>query len=153
MSGTMDIVIAGGVESMSRVPMNMPSSLPRQNDLGFYMSPVLQARYPAVEFSQFVGAEMIAGQYGLDREQLDAYALSSQQRAAAATRAGHFDAEIVALPARLADGSTSGAMASIDEGIRFDATAQSIGAVKLLERQRHHQRRQCKPDLRRRLRA
>ncbi len=133
MSGTMDIVIAAGVESMSRVPMNMPSSLPRQHDLGYYMSPRLQARYPDIEFSQFVGAEMISKKYGLRREQLDAYALQSHQRAIAATRAGCFDAELVALPVRKADGATTGESATIDEGIRFEASLASIGAVRLLD--------------------
>lgn len=132
MSGTMDVVIAAGVESMSRVPMNLPSALPRQQGLGFYMSPQLQAQYPDIEFSQFVGAEMMSTKYGLTREQLDAYALQSHQRAIAATRAGHFDAEIVPLAAWRADGATPGEPASIDEGIRFDATLQGIAAVKLL---------------------
>src|SRR2546427_9308955 len=53
MSGSMDCVIAAGVESMTRVPMNSPSELPRKNGLGFYMSPQIQARYPGGEFSQF----------------------------------------------------------------------------------------------------
>jgi acetyl-CoA acetyltransferase len=65
MAGTQDVVIAAGVESMSRVPMFTPSELPRRNGLGFYMSPRIQARYPEVEFSQFMGAEMIARKYGL----------------------------------------------------------------------------------------
>ncbi len=132
MSGTMDIVIAAGVESMSRVPMNMPSALPRKNDLGFYMSPRLLARYPDIEFSQFVGAEMISKKYGLDRDRLDAYSLQSHQRAMAATREGRFDAEIIPLEVRMADGSTNGERLTIDEGIRFEASLQSIGAVKLL---------------------
>ena len=132
MSGTMDIVIAAGVESMSRVPMNMPSALPRKQQLGYYMSPQLQCRYPDIEFSQFVGAEMISHKYGLSRERLDAFALQSHLRAIDATRAGNFEAEIVALPVRKPDGSISGETATVDEGIRFDATLQGIGAVKLL---------------------
>src|SRR5436305_791217 len=67
MSGTMDVVIAAGVESMSRVPMGTPSTLPRKNGLGHYVSPQMQARYPGVEFSQFTGAEMIAKKYKLDK--------------------------------------------------------------------------------------
>ena len=59
----MDVVIAAGVESMSRVPMFLPSSLPRKNGFGFYMSPAIQARYPGDEFSQFIGAEMMAHKY------------------------------------------------------------------------------------------
>ena len=59
MSGTMDFVIAAGVESMSRVPMFTPSDLARTSGLGYYMSPELRARYPEGDFSQFVGAEII----------------------------------------------------------------------------------------------
>jgi acetyl-CoA C-acetyltransferase len=60
MSGTMDVVIAGGVEHMTRVPMGMPSILPAKNGMGDYMSPRIKARYPGVAmFSQFDGAEMM----------------------------------------------------------------------------------------------
>src|SRR5499433_1821978 len=72
MSGTMDIVIAAGIESMTRVPMGMPSTLPLKNGLGFYVSPGMKARYPGVEFSQFLGAEMIAKKHGLKKDDLDA---------------------------------------------------------------------------------
>jgi acetyl-CoA C-acetyltransferase len=133
MSGAMDIVIAAGVESMSRVPMNMPSALPRKNDLGFYMSPGLHGHYPdAPEFSQFIGAEMIAQKYGLSRDMLDQYAFDSHRRAIAATRAGAFDDEILPLEARSADGAT-GEMHAVDEGIRFEATLDGIRSVKLLQ--------------------
>jgi acetyl-CoA C-acetyltransferase len=134
MSGTMDIVIAAGVESMSRVPMNMPSALPRKNDLGFYMSAGLRENYPdAPEFSQFIGAEMIAQKYGLSRDMLDQYAFDSHQRAIAATRAGAFDDEILPLEARTADGGAMGEMHAVDEGIRFEATLEGIRNVKLLQ--------------------
>src|SRR5512147_2078581 len=84
MSGTMDVVIAAGVESMSRVPMGLPHTLPAESGLGDYMSPRIRARYPDVEqFSQFDGAEAIARRFGHTREQLDAYALQSHRRAAA----------------------------------------------------------------------
>ncbi|WP_418320986.1 acetyl-CoA C-acetyltransferase [Piscinibacter sakaiensis] len=132
MSGTMDIVIAGGVESMSRVPMNMPSALPRKHELGYYMSPRMQSRYPDIEFSQFVGAEMISRKYGLQREQLDAYALQSQRRAIAATQAGCFDAELLPVETRLADGTGNGELHRVDEGIRFETSLQAIASVKLL---------------------
>ncbi len=133
MSGAMDCVIAAGVESMSRVPMFTASELPRKAGMGFYMSPEIQARFPGVEFSQFVGAEMISRQYGLTRDDLDRFALESHRRAAGATQAGRFDAEIVPVAARRADGSGDGAAHRVDEGIRPDATMDSIGAVKLLQ--------------------
>ena len=132
MSGTMDAVIAAGVESMTRVPMFTPNALPAKAGLGVYMSPAMQRRYPGVEFSQFMGAEMIAKNYGLPKDALDAYALESHRRAIAATREGAFKDEIVPVEIRLADGSASGEMHTIDEGIRFDATLESIAGVKLI---------------------
>jgi acetyl-CoA C-acetyltransferase len=132
MSGTMDVVIAGGVESMTRVPMFTPSALPQKNGMGTYMSPAMRQRYPGVEFSQFVGAEMIAKKYGLSKEALDAYALASHRRAIAATQAGEFVDEILPVAVRKADGSESGALHTVDEGIRFDATLEAIAGVKLL---------------------
>ncbi|MEY2687232.1 MAG: hypothetical protein RL375_1430, partial [Pseudomonadota bacterium] len=133
MSGTMDCVIAAGVESMTRVPMFTPSALPARHGMGSYMSPNMQTRYPGVVFSQFTGAEMIATRYGLGRDQLDAYACESHQRAIAATRAGRFDTEILPLAVRPVDGTApTEALHTVDEGIRFDATLAGIGSVKLL---------------------
>lgn len=132
MSGAMDIVIAAGVESMTRVPMGTPSILPYKNGLGSYVSPGMAARYPGVEFSQFTGAEQIAVKYGLSKDQLDAYALHSHQNAIAATRGGHFADEIVPIAVRLADGSETGEMHTTDEGIRYEATLESIAGVKLI---------------------
>lgn len=130
MSGTMDVVIAAGVESMTRVPMGLPTTLPLKNGLGFYVSPLMQARYPGVEFSQFTGAEMIARNYGLKKEQLDAYALQSHIKAAEATRTGRFAKEIVPVAIRSADGANAGELHVADEGIRYDATLEGIAAVK-----------------------
>ncbi|MGJ7541656.1 acetyl-CoA C-acetyltransferase [Variovorax sp. LT1R16] len=132
MSGAMDIVIAAGVESMTRVPMGTPSILPYKNGLGSYVSPGMAARYPGVEFSQFTGAEQIAVKYGLSKDQLDAYALHSHQNAIAATRGGRFADEIVPIAVRLADGSETGEMHTTDEGIRYEATLESIAGVKLI---------------------
>ncbi|HEX7867741.1 MAG TPA: acetyl-CoA C-acetyltransferase [Variovorax sp.] len=132
MSGTMDIVIAAGVESMTRVPMGMPVTLPLKNGLGFYVSPLMAKRYPDVQFSQFTGAEMIAKNYGIEKDELDRYALESHKRAIAATRAGLFEREIVPVTVRMADGTEPGEQHTVDEGIRFDATLESIAAVKLI---------------------
>ncbi len=132
MSGTMDCVIAGGVESMTRVPMFTPSALPQKNGMGTYMSPGIRARYPDVEFSQFTGAEMLAKKYGLSKDQLDAYALDSHRRAIEATRAGRFAAEILPVEVRLGDGGAIGEQHTVDEGIRFEATLEGIAGVKLL---------------------
>ena len=132
MAGSMDIVIAAGVESMTRVPMGSPSILAAKAGLGTYMSPAMQRRYPGVQFSQFTGAEQIAVNYKLSKEQLDAYALLSHQRAAAATQAGHFRDEIVPVAVRMADGTEPGEQHLADEGIRAEATLESIAAVKLI---------------------
>jgi len=132
MSGAMDAVIAGGVESMTRVPMFTPNALPAKAGLGNYMSPAMRARYPGVEFSQFTGAEMIAKNYGLEKDALDRFALLSHQRAIEATHAGAFDREIVPIRIRAADGSDGPDLHAQDEGIRFEATLESIAAVKLI---------------------
>ena len=107
MSGTMDVVIAAGVESMTRVPMFTSSALPQKAGLGFYQSPLLNARYDNVVFSQFTGAEMLSNKYGFTRAQLDAYALQSHQRARRATESGVFKAEILPVAVRDADGHAS----------------------------------------------
>jgi acetyl-CoA C-acetyltransferase len=130
MSGAMDIVIAAGVESMSRVPMGLSSQLPYKNGFGTYKSPRIEDRYPGIQFSQFTGAEMLAKKYDLSRAELDAYALQSHQRAMAATKAGKFAAEIVPIDVVLEGGATE--RHDTDEGIRWDATLESIGSVKLL---------------------
>ncbi len=138
MSGSMDAVIAAGVESMTRVPMGLPATLAFKHGFGSYMSPAMQARYPQVQFSQFTGAEMLAVKYELARDELDEYALRSHQRAGAATRAGNFDTEILPLPTRTAEGAVTDQAHTIDEGIRFDATREGIGAVKLLQEGGRH---------------
>ncbi|MES2258587.1 MAG: acetyl-CoA C-acetyltransferase [Pseudomonadota bacterium] len=132
MSGTMDVVIAAGVESMSRVPMFTPSSLPQKNGMGYYESPLIRERYQQ-PFSQFTGAELLARKYGYSKEQLDAYAFHSHQLAIAAARAGVFNDEILPVEARLADGTRTGEMHVADEGIRFDVTLEGIAGVKLLQ--------------------
>ncbi|XJC76641.1 acetyl-CoA C-acetyltransferase [Delftia tsuruhatensis] len=133
MSGSMDMVIAAGVESMSRVPMGTPNALPAKSGLGVYMSPAMQQRYPGVEFSQFMGAEMMAGKYGLAKDQLDAYALQSHERAVQAAREGRFDREILAVQARSAEGGAEeGQPHTVDEGIRFNATLEGIAGVKTI---------------------
>jgi acetyl-CoA C-acetyltransferase len=132
-SGSQDLVIAGGVESMTRVPMGLPATLPFKHGFGSYMSPAMQARYPGVQFSQFMGAELLAQKYELMKDALDAYALLSHQRAAAATREGRFEEEIVPIEVRNAEGLPTGEMHAADEGIRFDASLEAIAAVKLLQ--------------------
>jgi acetyl-CoA C-acetyltransferase len=125
MSGTMNVVIAAGVESMSRVPMNLPATLAEKHGFGNYMSPALRRRYPNVVFSQFAGAEMLAKKYHLSKDALDQYAYLSQQRAIDATRARKFRDEIVPVEARDPAGVPLGSH-DVDEGIRFDGSLQGI---------------------------
>ncbi|WP_150305223.1 acetyl-CoA C-acetyltransferase [Pseudomonas saliphila] len=132
MSGSMDVVIAAGVESMSRVPMFVPQKLAQQNGLGEYMSPEIRRRYPAGDFSQFIGAEIIAQRHGFSREDLERFAFATTQRAIEATQAGRFAKEILPVEVRLADGTRPGELHTVDEGIRFETTLESIQAVKLL---------------------
>src|SRR5207248_4925482 len=130
MSGTMDCVIAAGVESMTRVPMGLASQLPAKNGFGHYKSPGIEKHYPNIMFSQFTGAEMMAEKYGLSRNDLDEYSYNSHQRAIAATQGGHFKSEIVPVEITRADGSTD--THHIDEGIRFDVSLDGIQNVKLI---------------------
>jgi acetyl-CoA C-acetyltransferase len=130
MSGAMDVVIASGVESMTRVPMGLSAALPAKNGFGNYMSPELQKRWPNIQFSQFTGAEMMAKKYGLTKDELDEYAYESHQKAIAATQGGRFKDEITPLDITLEDGSVQ--RHDVDEGIRFDASLEGIKGVKLL---------------------
>jgi acetyl-CoA C-acetyltransferase len=131
MSGTNDVVIAAGVESMSRVPMFTPSALPQKNGLGTYMSPTIVERFREKEFSQFTGAELIARKYNFSREALDEYALQSHRRATQATQVGAFRDEILAVEARSTEGPL-GEMHTVDEGVRTNASLEQIASVKLL---------------------
>ena len=127
MSGTQDIVIAAGVESMSRVPMGL-ARIP-----GGEYDPTTQRirdRFNVAGFSQFAGAEMIARKHGFSRQDLDAFGLKSHRNAAAATQAGWFQREIVPVEVTLSDGTKT--MHVTDEGIRYDASAESMAGVRLL---------------------
>ena len=127
MSGTQDVVIASGVESMTRVPMGLPFTLPAEHGIGTGpFSKRIQDRFGVKMFSQFIGAEMIAEKHGFTRDELDRFALESHRKAAAATQAGAFSDEIVPL-------QVEGAEHRTDEGIRYDATLEGIASVKLLK--------------------
>lgn len=127
MSGMQDVVIAAGAESMTRVPMFSNTAYHTKEGVGVGpFSPRIQGRFGVETFSQFGGAEMIAAKYGFDRETLDRFALESHRRAAAATQAGAFKREIVPL-------DVDGVLHVTDEGIRYDATLESIGSVRLLQ--------------------
>jgi acetyl-CoA acyltransferase len=116
-SGQYDLAVAGGVESMSRVPMGAT----------FTASPLGErytARYGGEFPNQGVGAEIIAEQWGLSRTQLDEYAVLSHERAAAAQDEGRFTAQIA--PITLPDGT----VISADEGIRRGSTVETLAGLK-----------------------
>jgi len=129
MSGTQDVVIAAGIESMTRVPMGTNMVFHKKEGLGTYKSPGLEAKYPGVMWSQFDGAEMLVKKHGFTKEDLDRFALESHRKAIAATTADAFRAEIIPVEIETPDGTE---MHTADEGIRFDATLESIASVKLL---------------------
>ncbi|MFN3854443.1 MAG: acetyl-CoA C-acetyltransferase [Phreatobacter sp.] len=126
MSGTQDLVIAAGVESMTRVPMGSNVALYAKAGVGEGpFSKRIQERFGVTGFSQFTGAEMIAKKYGFSKEELDRFALESHRRAIAATEAGAFAREIVPI-------DVDGEPHVRDEGIRFDASLEGIASVKTL---------------------
>lgn len=128
MSGTQDIVIAAGVESMSRVPMFSNIQLAAQAGLAADpLSERIKKRFGVNAFSQFHGAELLAQKYALTRDDLDQYALKSHQRAEQAIEQQLFEREIV--PIQLPDGTWH----RQDEGVRFNATLESIASVKPLQ--------------------
>jgi len=126
MSGTQDIVIAAGVESMTRVPMGTNYTLYQQAGIGEgpFSRRILE-RFGVTGFSQFTGAQMMADKYGFTREQMDAYALHSHQQAAKAIKNGAFDREIVPIP-------TEHGLFKQDEGVRWDASLASMATLKPL---------------------
>jgi acetyl-CoA C-acetyltransferase len=130
-SGSMDIVIAGGVESMTRVPMLIASTLPEKNGLGIYRGSRFQKRFPGAEPSQFTGAEMMASKYGLTKDELDLFSFESHAKAAQAASSGAFDAEIVPIAITTPEGTQE--LHKVDEGIRFGASLEAMKNVKLLQ--------------------
>jgi len=117
-AGQYDVVVAGGVESMSRVPMG--SSI---NGANPFPQPFLD-RYDGAFPNQGIGAEMIAEKWGLSRQQLDELSVASHEKAAAARADGRFDGQIA--PVTLADGT----VISQDEGIRPGTTTEILGGLK-----------------------
>lgn len=130
MSGVQDVVIAAGVESMTRVPMGLPWTLAAKHGFGNWRSPGFDARYGTDPITQFAGAEMMARKYGFSREELDEYAFFSHQRADTATKAGRFEAEIT--PITVTDAEGNEIVHASDEGIRADASLERMATMKTL---------------------
>jgi len=119
-SGQYDVVVAGGVESMSRVPMGSSIGAGGANPSGS----ALATLYKGVPPNQGIGAEMIAERWGLSRAQVDEYSLRSHEKAAAAIDEGRFTAQIT--PVTLDDGT----VVDTDEGVRRGGTLESLAKLK-----------------------
>lgn len=127
MSGTQDVIIAAGAESMTRVPMGSNYQLHAQAQIGSGpWSKAILDRYGIAEFSQFHGAQAIADKYSLSREDMDRYALESHTRAASAMDRGDFIDEIV--PVRTDEG-----LFTRDEGVRANASIEGLAGLKPIE--------------------
>jgi acetyl-CoA acetyltransferase family protein len=125
MSGTQDLVVAGGVESMTRVPIGSNIIDGLKNGHGHpWNGEAVVARYPGVQFSQFTGAEMLAKKHELSRDQLDEFAHRSHTRAARAIEEGRFAREILPLDVKLEDGTE--VTHEVDEGVRPDADLEKM---------------------------
>jgi acetyl-CoA acyltransferase len=117
MSGQQDVVVAGGVEVMSRVPLGSARAT------GMPYGPKVLARYDDFSFNQGLSAEMIAQKWGLSRAQLDEFAALSHERAAAAQDSGAFAGQIVPVPVE--DGTVTA-----DEGIRRGTSPETLAKLK-----------------------
>ncbi|GAB2963965.1 thiolase family protein [Amycolatopsis acidiphila] len=116
-SGQYDLAVAGGVESMSRVPMGSSANGAWPFGEGF------RERYHGIAPNQGQGAEMIAERWGLSRRQVDEFSVSSHEKAARAQDEGRFDAQIAPV-------DVDGTKISADEGIRRGSTVETLGGLK-----------------------
>ena len=121
MSGQQDVVVAGGVEVMSRVPLGAARAT------GMPYGPKVLARYDNFSFNQGLSAEMIAKKWGLSRSQLDEYSVQSHERAAAAQDGGAFTDQIV--PVFTEDGAQE-SIVTADEGVRRGTSVEKLAALK-----------------------
>ncbi|MGW6699757.1 thiolase family protein [Nocardia sp. NPDC055049] len=117
MSGQQDVVVAGGVEVMSRVPLGAAK------EGGAPYGPKARARYEDFSFNQGISAELIAQKWGLDRHRLDEFATLSHELAAAAQDRGAFDAQLVPV-------ETEAGTVTADEGVRRGTTPQTLAKLK-----------------------
>lgn len=120
MSGQQDVVVAGGVEVMSRVPLGSARAT------GMPYGPKVLARYDDFSFNQGLSAEMIAKKWGFSRTRLDEFSVESHQRAAAAQDGGAFTGQIVPV---FVDGADSNVLTA-DEGVRRASTVEKLGTLK-----------------------
>ena len=124
MAGVYDVVIAGGVEAMTRVPLGITA----QQGPGMPFGPRMVERYDAGLVPQGISAELIAEKWAISREDLDALAAESHRRATVATEEGRFEQEIVPIEVKDDDGSIE--LMSVDEGIRPDTSPEVLATLK-----------------------
>ena len=117
MSGQMELVVAGGVETMSRVPLGAARAT------GMPYGPKVMKRYDNFDFNQGISAEMIAERWGLSRTQVDEYSLESHEKAAAAIDSGAFAGQIVPV-------EVDGTPFTVDEGVRRGGTVEKLATLK-----------------------
>ncbi|MCZ7535616.1 MAG: thiolase family protein [Acidimicrobiia bacterium] len=122
-AGAYDVVIAAGVESMTRVPMGASMA---GGAHGFPFGPAMTSRFPDL-VPQGLSAEMIAEKWGISREDNDRFSLESHQRAARATEEGRFDREII--PVTVSDDGVESEM-RVDEGFRTDSSLEKLAKLK-----------------------
>ena len=128
MSGTQDVVIAGGVEVMSLVPIGASVKDGYDAGHGFpFNAEGIETRYPGVFFSQFTGAELVAKKWNLTRDILDNYAYNSHLKAKNATDLSYFDKEILPVKGKNDNGDDS--MVMSDEGIRYDCSVEGLSGL------------------------
>jgi acetyl-CoA acetyltransferase family protein len=123
MAGAYDVVIAAGIEHMTRVPMGITA----QQGPGFPFGPKMLERYDHGLVPQGISAELVADKWGITRERLDEYSLESHRRAAVATDEGRFDNEIVPFDVDTAEGPVT---VTVDEGIRRDTSMEKLASLK-----------------------
>lgn len=122
MAGAYDVVIAAGIESMTRVPMGITA----QQGPGMPFGPLMMERYSHGLVPQGISAEMIAEKWGQTREELDHIGLESHQRAAAATEEGRFESQIVPVTVKTDAGDE---VVGRDEGIRYDTAMEKLATL------------------------
>jgi acetyl-CoA acyltransferase len=115
-AGQAEMVVAGGVESMSRVPLNAAKQT------GLPYGTRARARYGGMEFNQGLSAELIAERWGMSRRELDEFSVTSHEKAAAAIDSGAFEEQILPI-------ATDGGTFSADEGVRRGSTVEKLGGL------------------------
>jgi acetyl-CoA acyltransferase len=125
--GVADVILAGGTESMTLIPMGGRSPLP---------NPTLVEEMPGSYLGMGLTAENVAAQYQIPRDQQDCFALESHQKAVAAIEAGRFEEETVPVPVRLVSPGSNGGrdekevLFRVDEGPRRDTSLEALGSLK-----------------------